>query len=718
MESLPLQRRMATEEEEEEEEPIQAKSARALSGPFEAAADVQKQVNLSKGRGSPLPDPVRAYMEPRFGVDLSHVHVHTGSDALQMNRAVGAQAFTHGSDIYFGAGRGPTNLELTAHELTHVVQQTGGVPLRTNRLGGASLANTNPTIQRVAAAFATSGIEEKESEPKSAIPIRTEEQPSSKSSVPPKQPAEAEEAAAQQARKETEFPPPVDEAGSKDSAAEAPLREETLSPTAPGEKAPATPEEDSSYQAVVKQLEVKGQTEAIPPKKPERKQVETKLAANLTPQEIGKQNAYDTHLTELAKLEKIQPDLTVEQFMREFKAITDNLAGKLPAHKEQHGTVQAAVDLSVAKGRAIQEAANQRNAHSDSLRDEAAKKASDYPDTGKQEAKTYELKVDPPGNIPTIRNAKAAAPKPKTDNEISLDAESRSLDDALLNHDVSGQTINIDEGSLAFPISGEKTFAEAGEAKRKAQDEIAKAKPTYRDAESGLISKSQDDIQFLVNTGLEGQHESRSTSFKEVLGAQKEHGGIIEGQKRDVFAQFEGIYNETKKNVDKELATLSGIEETFQKILGEAEKYFNSLVRTDLEYIYTPGILDYSNWKDKHKDEIKAEVEKQQLLNRDEDVLANYRAIAKGLKIVQDRSAETLFANAKTIFVGEVNREVEAQIATKVVEALNAAKKHIRDGKGKVDDAYRELDPKEQVEAEKVLEAVKGKFETLEESVD
>jgi Domain of unknown function (DUF4157) len=80
-----------------------------------------------------LPGSVRAYMEPRFGVDFSQVHVHTGSAALQMNRAVGAQAFTHGSDIYFGAGHSPTNLELTAHELTHVVQQTGGVPLQTQK---------------------------------------------------------------------------------------------------------------------------------------------------------------------------------------------------------------------------------------------------------------------------------------------------------------------------------------------------------------------------------------------------------------------------------------------------------------------------------------------------------------------------------------------------------------------------------------------------------
>jgi hypothetical protein len=44
-----------------------------------------------------------------------------------MNQAVGAQAFTHGSDIYFGAGKSPGISDLTAHELTHVVQQMGGV---------------------------------------------------------------------------------------------------------------------------------------------------------------------------------------------------------------------------------------------------------------------------------------------------------------------------------------------------------------------------------------------------------------------------------------------------------------------------------------------------------------------------------------------------------------------------------------------------------------
>ena len=112
-------------------EPLQRQpeSAGSLGDSFETGGDVETQIGQSKGRGSPLPDTLRAYMEPRFGTDFSQVRVHTDSDALQMNRAVGAQAFTHGSDIYFGAGSSPTNLGLTAHELTHVVQQRSGVQL-------------------------------------------------------------------------------------------------------------------------------------------------------------------------------------------------------------------------------------------------------------------------------------------------------------------------------------------------------------------------------------------------------------------------------------------------------------------------------------------------------------------------------------------------------------------------------------------------------------
>jgi hypothetical protein len=142
---------------EEEEEEIQTKSnlprpaavgrPAPASGPgggqpltsnpqagFEAGPDIESRLAAHRGGGSPLPADVRAAIEPRFGADFSAVRVHTGGEADQLNRQLSAQAFTHGQDIYMGAGKyDPTSSDgqrLLAHELTHVVQQNSGTVRR------------------------------------------------------------------------------------------------------------------------------------------------------------------------------------------------------------------------------------------------------------------------------------------------------------------------------------------------------------------------------------------------------------------------------------------------------------------------------------------------------------------------------------------------------------------------------------------------------------
>ena len=77
-------------------EPIQAPSAGALAESFEAGEDVEAQLNETKARGSSLPEPVRAFMEPRFGMDFSHVRVHTGDAAAGMNRSIDAKLLRTG----------------------------------------------------------------------------------------------------------------------------------------------------------------------------------------------------------------------------------------------------------------------------------------------------------------------------------------------------------------------------------------------------------------------------------------------------------------------------------------------------------------------------------------------------------------------------------------------------------------------------------------------
>lgn len=113
---------------EEEEEMLQTKAAAALTRSA-ATAGLEQQLSSTKGSGSPLPDDVRSFMEPRFGADFSGVRVHTNSSASEMNQSIQAKAFTHGQDIYFNSGNfepeSTSGKELLAHELTHVIQQTG-----------------------------------------------------------------------------------------------------------------------------------------------------------------------------------------------------------------------------------------------------------------------------------------------------------------------------------------------------------------------------------------------------------------------------------------------------------------------------------------------------------------------------------------------------------------------------------------------------------------
>ena len=98
-------------------------------GAFQGSSSLESRLSSQKGGGSPLEDEVKSFMEPRFGNDFSSVRIHTGGDAVQMNKELHAQAFTHGSDVYFNEGKyNPGSNEgkqLLAHELTHVVQQTG-----------------------------------------------------------------------------------------------------------------------------------------------------------------------------------------------------------------------------------------------------------------------------------------------------------------------------------------------------------------------------------------------------------------------------------------------------------------------------------------------------------------------------------------------------------------------------------------------------------------
>jgi len=97
-----------------------------------------------RSSGQRLDDATLREFEPRFGQDFSEVRVHSDAQAAAAARSVDAAAFAFGRHIVFGEAQSVTDRRLLAHELTHVVQQSGtkGAPrsFPVTRPGEARLA--------------------------------------------------------------------------------------------------------------------------------------------------------------------------------------------------------------------------------------------------------------------------------------------------------------------------------------------------------------------------------------------------------------------------------------------------------------------------------------------------------------------------------------------------------------------------------------------------
>ncbi len=113
---------------------------RATSGSASPAAASAPPIvhRVLRSPGQPLDRQARAFMEPRFGRDFSHIRVHTDAAAAESAHSVGALAYAAGHHIAFNAGAFNPSTDagrnLLAHELAHTVQQAGATSLESATL--------------------------------------------------------------------------------------------------------------------------------------------------------------------------------------------------------------------------------------------------------------------------------------------------------------------------------------------------------------------------------------------------------------------------------------------------------------------------------------------------------------------------------------------------------------------------------------------------------
>jgi hypothetical protein len=123
-------------------------------------ADDERLPPLPQGGGRPLGPALQEHMELFFGRTLPDVQIHTGAAAESAAAQLGAEAFTLGRDVYFGAGKYAPDtrkgLGLLGHELTHVLQQDDRRAAGARRAGGRDTGTLEGEAEAAAQTIMTS----------------------------------------------------------------------------------------------------------------------------------------------------------------------------------------------------------------------------------------------------------------------------------------------------------------------------------------------------------------------------------------------------------------------------------------------------------------------------------------------------------------------------------------------------------------------------------
>lgn len=116
-------------QEEEDREKLVQRTSPAMAT-CDSAPPIDGAIRSLQGDGQPLSSADRDFFEPRFGVDFTKVRIHADAHDGDVAKSINARALTLGRDVVFARGEySPATLagkRLLAHELTHVVQQSGG----------------------------------------------------------------------------------------------------------------------------------------------------------------------------------------------------------------------------------------------------------------------------------------------------------------------------------------------------------------------------------------------------------------------------------------------------------------------------------------------------------------------------------------------------------------------------------------------------------------
>lgn len=456
-----------------------------------------------------------------------------------------------------------------------------------------------------------------------------------------------------------------EETSEKDKKEEGAVKEKKIP------KAPTKPEDDPAFQQQIKKTEKVKEEKSQHPD-PEAKVNEQQQASHPSAAVQSTKNDQQAHadsLSATSEEEKKREPFTPESFKKLLEKNLDDLEKQLPKNSEEAQEFRDEKPIQGIK----ENISGQVTAESDKLagpmKSEADKPA---PASGQPTVEAVPLPPTNSGSTPKPLNAKAVIPKPKTSQEISMEKESQSLDDYMAENKVTDEQL---------AKSNEPKFTGALEEKNNAQTEAKLAPVKYRKKEQVQLGVAQKTAAVNSKEGLDQMQAAKVLSENNVLANQTENKTSDKTEQEKIYAEFEAIYEETKKTVTESLEKLSeDVDKKFSEEAESAQKTFEENVEDGLGEIYGWTVID--DW----------------IFGEDTEAI------------------DKLFRVEKAKFISKMNSVLD-DISIIIADGLNGALDAIAEGKKKSKEKFESLDESQKKLAEDAYSDFNDQYADLEDTV-
>jgi hypothetical protein len=504
---------------------------------------------------------------------------------------------------------------------------------------------------------------------------------------PPQAPATPrEDPAFQEAKKPVR---PVDEGASRDNAARTAVGKEIP-------RAPATPREDPAFQEAKKQV----RTEARKQKRhdpADQKRKEAEKASALEKGEQVDQSSKEKNTEEMEQVGAKQQNEGKNFSAEKFK---EDLMSRINAKRPETESEAKAFAQEPPVKHFEEDFSRKVALEQGQVTGPLEAKAKPEPTGGVAEKPIVDVPkpVLPPAPKPF--DPKLATPKPKTDQEISLQHESDRLDGAM-------QENRLSEEQLAD--SREPSFIETLRLKQEAQKKVAEAPGAYRQKEAEILQEAEAQTNESLSTELDGMSKIHQKVGGRIFGGQKKTESQTEKRQREIKEKIDGIYKNTVDAVKDILERMaSKVKEDFANRLKQQTNTFNENVRRRVSDYYGDWRID------------------DELFGPDDVVVlpdgrTRSMTYEERFGIVKVKSINPdvyeIFVDEKNKFVDEMDVALD-DIANNVQLGLTSAQNRIQLGKIAIAIYKATLKRDEQGFAEQLEQDVGTKFKNLEASID